>query len=138
MKVIGVVAILIGAGILGSCSLRLGLDILNATDGDISVTVGNQRQSIEPGLWFRGKWPREGEGKTVRVDSGACFRLYSLPDLGQTPWRFLFGESAKFRLMPSGILQGYPPTPDVEQRGNPERAMTEDKARIRPIQSTCR
>ena len=121
--------------LLGSCDFALGLDILNATDAPITVKVGDDSQSVVPGLSFHGRFP---EGGTFSVSAGNCVRVYPVPNLDTAPWKFLIGRSVKLRAMPSGILLAYPPTPDVEIRGNPLRAVSDSEVVLRPIRQMCR
>jgi hypothetical protein len=120
--------------VLGSCDWALGLDILNATDAPITVKVGTDSKSVEPGLSFHGRYPDPG---TFSIVAGSCVRVYPVPNLDKSPWRFLIGRSIKLRAMPSGILLGYPPTPDVELKGNPLRAMSGSEVQLRPDHETC-
>lgn len=120
--------------LLSSCDFALGFDILNATDAAITVKVGDDSQSVEPGLSFHGRFPNGG---TFSVSAAHCVRVYPVPNLDATPWKFLIGKSVKLRAMPSGFLLAYPPTPDVELRGNPLRAMSGSEVVLRPIRQTC-
>jgi hypothetical protein len=121
--------------LLGSCDFALGFDILNATDAEITVKVGDDSQSVEPGLSFQGRFPEAG---TFSVSAANCVRVYPVPNLGTAPWKYLIGDSVKLRAMPSGILLAYPPTPDVRVRGNPLRKMDGSEVQLRPVRQSCR
>jgi hypothetical protein len=121
--------------LLGSCDFALGFDILNATDAAITVKVGDDSQSVEPGLSFHGRFPDAG---TFSVSAANCVRVYPVPNLDTAPWKYLIGKSVKLRAMPSGILLAYPPTPDVELRGNPLRAVSGSEVVLRPDREACR
>jgi len=129
------IAVILTTLLLGSCDFALGLDILNATDAPITVKVAGDSKSVVPGLSFHGRFPEPG---TFSIASSRCVRVYPVPDLDTSPWRFLIGRSIKLRAMPSGILLGYPPTPDVEQKDNPLRAMSGSETQLRPIRQVCR
>ena len=121
--------------LLSSCDFALGLDILNATDGPITVKVGGDSQSVEAGLSYHGRFP---EGGTFSVSAANCVRVYPVPSLDAAPWQYLIGDSIKLRAMPSGVLLAYPPTPDVRLKGNPLRKMDGSEVQLKPVRQTCR
>ena len=127
-------AMVLATALLGSCDFALGFDILNATNGPITVKVQGDSQSVKPGLSFHGRFPDPG---TFSVKTGNCVRVYAVPNLDTAPWKFLLGDSIKLRAMPSGVLLSYPPTPDVELKGNPLRAMSDSEVALRPIRQAC-
>lgn len=118
------------------CSQYLHLDILNATDAKITVAVDGQSSAIDPGRVYSIKYP-EGASSIV-IKSLSCTRVYDAPDLDKEPWKYLIGDSVKFRAMPSGAVEAYPPTPDVELTGNPLRAMTMGQLTLQLERSSCR
>lgn len=118
-----------------ACSSYLRLDITNATDASITVAIEGKAEVIKPGLSHSFRFP--GTTSLISVRSGGCARSYSPPNLDDAPWKFLIGKSVKFRAMPSGLLQAFPPTPDVELENNPLRAMRDGAVVLRPNHTTC-
>jgi hypothetical protein len=119
-----------------ACNTYLRLDILNATDGDIVVVVGSDEKRVAPGLSFSARYP--ALGSTITVRARGCSRDYATPDLDQSPWKYLIGRSVMLRAAPSGTLIAYPPTPDVELKDNPLRAMREGAVVLHPVRTSCR
>jgi hypothetical protein len=128
-------AVALATMLVGSCDFALGFEVLNATDTAITVNVGGDSQSVEPGLSFHGRFPGAG---TFSVSAANCIRVYPVPNLETPPWKYLIGKSVKLRAMPSGMLLAYPPTPDVEVKGNPLRAESGSEVVLRPIREACR
>lgn len=118
------------------CNSFLRLDILNSTDDDIVVVVEGSEKRVEPGLSYSGTYPANGE--TIIIRTKGCSRDYIAPDLDQSPWKYLIGHSVKFRAVSTGMLIAYPPTPDVELKGNPLRAMRDGSLVLHPVRASCR
>jgi hypothetical protein len=111
------------------------LEIFNATDKKIVVSAGNTSEEVAPGLSYAGPYP--DQGTTIAVHAAGCVRTYDTPNVGQPPWSYLIGKSIKLRAAPSGLLVAYPPTPDVEIRDNPLRAMQDGALALRPMTTSC-
>jgi hypothetical protein len=119
-----------------ACNEYLRLEILNATDDHIVVVVGSDEKRVEPGVSYSARYP-VGRS-TITVRTLRCSRDYATPNLDQSPWKYLIGRSVKFRAVQSGLLIAYPPTPDVELKGNPLRAMRDGTLMLRPVRTFCR
>jgi hypothetical protein len=120
---------------ISGCTTFLRLDILNATDGDIVVVLGADEQRVEPGLSYSGRYP--AKGSTIVVRTAGCSRDYTAPNLDQSPWKYLIGRSVKLRAASTGVLTAYPPTPDVELKGNPLRSMRDGTVELHPVRTSC-
>jgi hypothetical protein len=120
---------------ISACGTYLRLDILNATDNEIVVVVGDDEQRVEPGLSYSGRYP--ANGTTISVRTPGCSRDYATPNLDQPPWKYLIGRSVKLRAASTGALIAYPPTPDVEVKGNPLRNMRDGTLALNPVRTSC-
>ncbi len=117
------------------CSTFLRLDILNATNSEIVVVVGDDEQRVAPGLSYSGRYP--ANGSTILVRTLGCSRDYTTPNLDQSPWKYLIGRSLKLRAASTGVLIAYPPTPDVELKGNPLRSMRDGTIVLHSMRKSC-
>ncbi|MET3713719.1 hypothetical protein ABIC65_004454 [Sphingomonas trueperi] len=102
----------------------------------MNVVVEGRDARVEPGLSYSGQYPASGSTITIRM--AKCSRDYVTPNLDQSPWKYLIGRSVKLRAASSGELIAYPPTPDVEIKGNPLRAMQDGAVILHPVRSACR
>lgn len=118
------------------CDAYLRLEILNATEEGFNVVVEGRDARVAPGLSYSGRYPSGGSTITIRTTK--CSRDYTTPELDQSPWKYLIGRSVKLRAVSSGDLIAYPPTPDVEIKGNPLRAMQDGAVILHPLRATCR
>jgi hypothetical protein len=124
--------------LLSACDFSLGLDIMNAANGDIDITIGSESQRVAPGLSFHGTFPAPEDHAELTVSDDSCRYRYVLPDLNQEPWHSLIGKSFKLRWFGGGRMIAYPPTPDVRIHDNPQRTSTDEVRTIRPAETTCR
>jgi hypothetical protein len=132
-------ACFLSALLISACSLYLRLEIMNAGDNDIEITLDEGwSQHVAPGLSFNARFPGPEEPGKLTVVDGSCHYRYVLPDLDREPWHSLIGDSFKLRWFRDGRMVAYPPTPDVGIPNNPQRASTSDEERtIRPVEVAC-
>lgn len=123
--------------LLCGCSFRLGLEILNAGDDEVKISLYKTTQITQPGLSFSGVYPDPADFAKISIETSKCKFFYTLPDLRIPPWKYLIGKSIKFRWFDDGRLVAYPPTPDVKIVGNPERASEDEIRTIRPNSTSC-
>jgi len=122
---------------LSACDFSLGLDVMNAADHEIVISLGSNSQTVSPGLSFHGDFPAADTHSELRVINGRCQYRYALPNLDTEPWHSLIGKSFKLRWFSGGRMVAYPPTPDVKIRNNRQRASTEEVRTILPTAVAC-
>ena len=69
--------------LLSACDFSLGLDIMNAANKDITVSIGSESLRIAPGLGFHGTFPAP-EGRFTLI--GSCIG---------SPWSDTIGDIAE-------------------------------------------